>query len=194
MTHLIGLAGLMGSGKDAVADILVDMGGYVKYGFGYALRYEIADILKTRECPDDYPDNLRDIAELYYGKPEKLWQKPTPPLMRILLQEHGSEYRRAQDPDYWVRQVMEAIFLLPKVVLTDVRFENEYRMVKEDGGEIWLVQRANRPGASNEGHVSEQFVKTLGPHNVDRVIANDGSLEDLYRKVEEALWCSPVAA
>lgn len=187
MTHLIGLAGRMGAGKDAVADILVDTAGYKKFGFAYSLRDEVTEIIQSRQCPEDYPEDLRELASRYFGHPEKVWEKPTEPDMRVLLQHHGTEYRRARDNDYWVKRTLDAIFMLPRVVLTDVRFPNEYTAVKDDGGEIWLIHRDEVSNAFNQGHVSEYFVKTLNSGNVDRVIHNDGTLADLYRTVVAAV-------
>lgn len=195
MTHMIGLAGLMGSGKNEVANMLCDIGGYVEYAFAYKLREEVAEILRTKRIPHDYPPAIIPTAVHYFGKVDKVWEKPTEIGMRKLLQWHGTEYRRRlYGDDYWVKQTFQEIFMLPKVVLTDVRFQNEYDAIKYDGGEVWLVRRSDREHVYNAAHVSEHFVKTLGPHNVDRVIDNDGSLEDLYEKVREALYCCPVAA
>lgn len=64
-----------------------------------------------------------------------------------LLQWWGTEYRRAQDPDYWVKKTFANI---PKnvdiVLITDVRFPNEADAVKQWGGYTINVQRLRDDG------------------------------------------------
>jgi len=64
-----------------------------------------------------------------------------------LLQWWGTELRRAQDPNYWVKKTFVAI---PKnadiVMITDVRFPNEADAVKQQGGYTINVQRLREDG------------------------------------------------
>ena len=65
-----------------------------------------------------------------------------------LLQRVGSE-RRAQDPEYWIKKAFEKI-KAEKVgiaILTDVRYKNEARYVKEQGGMLINVSRLNVDGS-----------------------------------------------
>jgi hypothetical protein len=111
------------------------------------------------------------------------WEKPTPDDMRIVLQYHGTEYRRAQDPDYWVKRAAEALPTHGKFVFTDVRFPNEFAMIKGLGGEAWRVHRSNH--ASVSPHASEQFAATFDGFDVE--LSNDGTLHDLRLSVRSLM-------
>lgn len=62
---------------------------------------------------------------------------------RSLLQWWGTEYRRKQDPFYWVR-MMKAQLEIDKpqfAIITDVRFDNELYFIKSLGGHTVKVTR-----------------------------------------------------
>ena len=65
-----------------------------------------------------------------------------------LLQWWGTEYRRTQDPDYWVKKLVARIKSeSPDVALiTDTRFVNEAQAVKDLGGYNLNVSRLNADG------------------------------------------------
>jgi len=123
--QFIGLAGPAGAGKDSVADVLVEQHGFTKFSFSDALYREVykafgvpEEVLKDRGmkerrfgrlkiqyCTDPaFTEILRDYlakgdpgyhswaADVYEFSP------------RQILQLWGTEYRRAQDPNYWVER------------------------------------------------------------------------------------------
>jgi len=115
----IGLVGWMRSGKDSVADWLIEHYGYRKLGFATALKAEVARGVGCR--------------------PEELNGGPLKGRVRQVLQVWGTEFRRYQDPDYWVKMARGHIILqdatarrLP-LVFTDVRFQNEIDMLYDHG-------------------------------------------------------------
>src|SRR5699024_2038029 len=82
------------------------------------------------------------------------------------------------------------------VVVSDARQENEIKWLKDNGFTLVKVeaseairkQRAKREGddVTDEQfeHRTEQFVDSV---EVDYVIVNDGTLDELYRKVDEVM-------
>lgn len=184
---LIGLAGKFGAGKDAVADTMVKRLGFKKLSFAEPLRKECAKAILQQQYPECIPTDLR--RELCSAKPIDVWSKPTPAPIRRLLQLWGTEYRREQDKDYWVRQteleIVKARGVGKDVVISDTRFENEAKLVKRYG-ELWLV---DRPGliadCSLRLHPSEEFCQTY--EEWDYVVANIGTLEKLEADVLIAL-------
>lgn len=183
---LIGLIGLMGSGKDAVADELFLIGDYKKASFADALRDEVADLIQSGRIPDGYPPDAAKLLPLFRNDIDAVWRKPTDPNMRVILQKHGTEYRRAQDPHYWERIALEERVLPDRVVFTDVRFKTEAEAIRRAGGVLWFVDRKVRDGCHEE-HVSEEFARVEGREFADDVINNNGSLNDLTWEIIRAL-------
>ena len=200
---LIGLAGSAGTGKDTVADYLVEQYGFTKFSFSDALYREVSGAfgitvcdLKDREkkerphqllTPDDCKDsNFYDIMLRNGMHPV---QQVSP---RWVLQRWGTEYRRAQDPDYWVKQAAlwtQAWLDVTKddgqhhagLVNTSVRFPNEQAWIDEMDGVVWHLRRPDRGHyASQLDYVSEQELPA-GEH--DRVIWNTGTVEQLNTAV-----------
>jgi len=105
--------------------------------------------------------------------------------VRLILQWWGTEYRRAQDPEYWTkaweREVKSYDLEKVHVLVDDVRFMNELRTIKGLGGRIVKIDRPGFAAAGN--HASETSLD--GYDAWDRVILNDGSLEQFRAKVAE---------
>lgn len=192
---LIALCGAAGAGKDTVADLLPAR----KLAFADTLYREVAEawgveqhVLRCREtketplpalivnaCPDD--DFVGFALDEHCHSTAIPWvNDPRSP--RQILQWWGN-YRRAQDPDYFVARtwqtLCEHMMRDESIVLTDVRFQNEAAMVRQLGGQIWQIRR---PGyeAGGTGHASDTDGSEFAP---DLVVTNGGSLEDLQATV-----------
>ena len=98
--------------------------------------------------------------------------------VRRILQWWGTEYRRAQDPDYWTKawgRKVEGLDLARlHVLVDDVRFMNELQVIKEHGGLVVKVERPGFDGANN--HASETSLDDY--HAWDGVLLNDGTLSE----------------
>jgi hypothetical protein len=103
--------------------------------------------------------------------------------VRRILQWWGTEYRRAQDPDYWTkawaRKISQYDPNTTHILIDDVRFINELNSIKEQGGLIVKIERPGFNGANN--HASETALDHY--RDWDAVILNDGTLEQFYVKV-----------
>jgi len=119
--------------------------------------------------------------------PDPLWEM-TPAAMVAAL--HADVLRAF--PDFAARrQLRPAPGLAPSpsakiplrtLIITDTRFDNEAAFIRRAGGTIWHIERAAAPAV--RPHVSEQGVAR---HPGDRVIDNNGSLDDLRRAVWQAV-------
>ena len=98
-----------------------------------------------------------DVCVEIAGTSIPSWVKPTPnaevnpraPYGKhpLLLQWWGTEYRRTQDSDYWVKAWAKAIDPTADIVMTpDMRFVNEATAVKAKGGYTIRVSRLNSDG------------------------------------------------
>lgn len=189
MKNIIGLCGAAGAGKDTVALMLQ---GYRAIAFADSLYVEVADAfgvtvewLKRREFKEVSSGCLRfchcddatfiGFMETCYG--EMYVSLPRSP--RQILQWWG-DYRRAQDPDYFVKAARARMVWGEPHVFTDVRFANEAALVRQLGGEIWQVVR---PGvaAGGTGHASDVDGSQFAP---DAIILNSWGLEDLRASVQ----------
>lgn len=178
MTRIIGLAGHMGSGKDTVAKILSHH-GYRRTAFADALRNELAMVIIAKQIPRDVPFYIR--RTIFTMPADELWQKPTTVRCRRLLQWWGTEYRRSVNPDYWI-DIVRADIAAGLWTISDVRFPNEAKLVHDLGGEIWRVDRDALFIGGIPNHVSERVASLP----VDRIIDNNGTLDDLWRVVNES--------
>jgi hypothetical protein len=197
--RLIGLVGRAGAGKDSCADALVQGREFARLAFADAVRIEIARsfgidsrMLSTRHtkelpslalavgrCDDGQFINL--IASLGHSV-----SAPRSP--RQILRWWGTEYRRNMcGENYWTLRAHEGTEILHsrglrRIVITDVRFNNEARMIRELGGELWRIRRREADQV-RAAHASESELSAIVCH---REIHNDSSLDALARKVLQA--------
>lgn len=167
---LVGISGYAQAGKDTAAQMMGDIAGFERLAF--------ADVLKqvAQDCnPHLHSGGTLALAVLHGG-----WEatKRRAPEARIFLQNLGVAVREHIDPDAWVTAVMRQVHPGGRYVISDVRFDNEYRAIKERGG---VVVRVTRPGTGPaNAHVSEC---ALDGHDFDAVLINDGDLDRLRDRV-----------
>ncbi len=170
MRRIIGFTGPAGAGKDLAASMVP--GGH-RIAFADPLYQGLAVMLGVPEGV------LRDRS----GKEMPLVDFGASP--RQLLQTLGTEWGRQMiRHDIWLRVAYwrweqaaaagESIIVIP-----DVRFENEARQIRSEGGEVWLLHRPGiRPVAA---HSSEHG---LPLRLIDRLLVNDGTVDQLRERVE----------
>lgn len=170
---IIGLSGYAQSGKDTVAKTLIEEYGYKRIGFADPIR---EFVLKINPI-------LYDGRRLGEWVKEFGWEiTKAQTEARRLLQETGMVAREMFGEDFWVSLALSDINYSDKVVITDVRFTNEAHMIKMLGGKVWRIVR---PGVGPvNSHVSES---DMDSYEVDNVILNDSSLEDLQDRVRKLL-------
>lgn len=185
-THLIGLSGYAGAGKDEVAKILGEL-GWEKDAFANRVR-EFAYHLNP-------PVTVQDGGQLLYLRnvvDSHGWDRAKRefPEVRGLLQRLGTDAgRRIFGENIWVHALMNSHNLGwgKRLVVSDVRFPNEYRAILDAGGTLmWIIRPGVEPTVDELGVVHESET-ALDGHYFDHVIVNDGTLDDLKTKVLEAL-------
>lgn len=165
--NTIGLVGYSQSGKDTVADILVKNYGYTRVAFADKIREFLYGLNPMVACsPTGYLQDLVNLVGWDAAKQE--------PQVRRLLQDLGNSARKTIDENVWVTLALGNIDVNQRVVITDVRFENEAMMIKLMGGQLWRVKRVG-VGPVND-HVSES---ELEGYKVDQIFVNNGTIEDL---------------
>lgn len=143
---IIGICGLIGSGKGTVADILVEQYGYKKLSFADKLKDGVSTIFGwDREMLEG--DN--DKSRVWRERKDDFWTAETGMTItpRLVLQLFGTECMRNGFYDgIWVSLVKKHIIDNPgNYVIPDVRFDNEANMIKSIQGEVWRVRRGPDP-------------------------------------------------
>jgi len=160
--RIIGFGHRARQGKNSAAVAMINaspIGSEVRmYAYADALRAEV------RKATND-AGGLRELIKQGHSKPGGLGQDGWMPEWvvaeegkpRTLLQWWGTDYRRAQDPDYWVKRLMERLEReQPDIALiTDVRFLNEAEAIHRAGGYVVKVTRTTAPDIVVPGHSSE---------------------------------------
>lgn len=170
---LTGLTGAAGSGKSTVAGFLHEFEGWSIVKFAAALKNGLGHMLRTVGMSEsDINDAIEgDMKEA----PLDALGGHTP---RYAMQTLGTEWgRNHMGQDFWVNMVRARIGNAPagsKIVIDDVRFENEAALIRELGGKVIMI--TGRGGIVGE-HVSENGVVP------DVTIKNDGDKLALMRNV-----------
>lgn len=198
--RLIGLVGAAGAGKDSTADVLRHL-GYSSVAFADRVR---AEILGAFGCAHagDFADRMRkerastwlaiahcddsDFVRWATARGLDMFEPRSP---RWLMQQWGTEYRRAQDEAYWLRPVHDWVIRCrsmghERLVVTDVRMLNEAVLIRCFGGRIVHVHRPDAPRLT--GDTAKHSSETTGLP-VDAVIHNDSTLDALPHEVARVL-------
>ena len=165
------------------------MAGFEISAFGAPLRTEVFRALTGCVEDDLVPTHLMSDAILAAwskckATPNDTFIKPTPPHMRVILQWWGTDYRRDQDPNYWVKRAEEK--MVAPIVYSDTRFPNEAKAVVEHNGVIWRIERPPQEDSNDgiKGHSSESVAHTI---LADLTLKNDTVLEIFAQRVRGAL-------
>ena len=157
-----------------------------------------AELLKTelenkgqRVLIAHYADLLKYICRTFFG-----WDGNKDEKGRTILQYVGTDIIRHQCEDYWVKFMMDFLFMFRKewdcVLIPDTRFPNEVEYANSSwiGEENVHTIRVNRPNF-NSGATKEQLNHpsecALDDYEFDYYIENNGTLEDLQLKVKDLL-------
>lgn len=189
---IIGICGLISSGKGTVADILVEEHNFKKISFADALKDGVAVMFGwDRADLEGDTHNSREFREL----PDLFWTAETGKTItpRLVLQLVGTECMRNGFYDgIWVSIVKQKLLqdLNANWVIPDTRFPNEINMIHDVGGKTWRVKRGKDPDwfhALRENniipidvHPSEyEWVRS----EFDQIIENEDTLQDLKNQI-----------
>ena len=170
---IIGLSGYAQSGKDTVANILVEKHGYTRIAFADPIRellYEMDPLIPLGYGTSVINYRLQDLVDAYGWDKVKVDY----PEVRRLLQDLGVGARKIFGDTFWIYQALSDVTPDDKVVVSDVRFENEAKWIQEFNGQIWRVKRVGTDAVND--HVSES---EMDGYPVDQIFVNNGTIEDL---------------
>jgi hypothetical protein len=214
MSQVIGIVGLIGAGKDTVADYLVNFHGYKRESFANSLKDAVAQVFGwDREMLEGRTKQAREWRETrdeWWSK--RLKQDITP---RYVLQYWGTEVvRKGFHDDMWVASLEHRLLNSQNdIVITDCRFPNEIKAIRNAGGRVIRIKRGVEPAwfddarSMNKGPtrnmswaLSKHHIEELGVHasetawvgqKFDATLNNDGSLDELYSQIERDIINNP---
>ena len=199
---IIGICGFIGSGKDTVADYLVNFHGFRRESYASSLKDAVSSVFgwdrillegrtlesrEWREQVDNWWSTRLNIPHL------------TP---RWVMQNFATEICRNNfHEDIWVASLEYKLSnTSDNIIITDCRFLNEYNTIKKLGGQIIRVKRGPEPewyphvksALSGDSISKSLLLRNYGVHesewawygfDSDIIIENDDSIEELYKKV-----------
>ena len=144
---IIGMCGLIGTGKDTVADVLVREYNFIKVSFADKLKDGVATVFGWNR---DMLEGKTDESRKWREQKDEFWSRETNEHItpRLVLQMFGTDcMRNGFYNGIWVSLVKQQILQNPNqhFVIPDVRFENEAIMIREVGGQVWRICRGADP-------------------------------------------------
>jgi len=208
---IIGITGLIGSGKDTVANYLTTFHGFKRESFAGSLKDAVAQVFgwdrELLEGHTTYSREWREQVDPWWSNRLNI-PNLTP---RWVLQYWGTEVcRKSFHDDIWIASVEHKVLnSKDNVVISDCRFSNEIVAIKNAGGITIRVERGERPewydaavkyNRGPDGNIEWSTSKVkLDKSNIhaseyssiglvyDYTLDNNGSIEDLYNKVESII-------
>lgn len=207
---IIGVCGFIGSGKDTVADYLVNNHSYRRESFANTLKDAVASVFgwdrNMLEGRTKQAREWREQPDVWWS--QRLGRTITP---RAVLQQWGTEVcRRGFHDDIWIASLENKLRTsTDDIVISDCRFPNEIKSIKEAGGTIVWVQRGALPvwydaavsvnkGPENNAtwSISKQQLEQANIHasetawvgtKFDLVLDNNSTLDHLFNQLEDML-------
>jgi hypothetical protein len=209
MSKIIGVCGFIGSGKDTIADYLVNLHHFRRESFANTLKDAVAQVFgwdrtmlegRTKQARE-----WREQVDPWWA--ERLGIPHLTP--RFILQQWGTEVcRKNFHDDIWIASLENKLRnSKDDVVISDCRFPNEIAAIKKAGGIVvrvvrgaepeWYqlaVSRNRGPNGNSSWALSGRRLEQLGIHasetswvgtKFDAVLDNNGTLEDLYQQVKQ---------
>lgn len=168
-------------GKSTATKLLTEGLGYSLIKFADPVKAVSSILLKEMGVSeDDLPDFIEG-----HRKEETLEAFGFENLSsRVVQQVIGTEAgRNGLDAHLWTtiagRKVRQLLDKGERVVIDDMRFPNEYDMVKQMGGECWCIYNPRVPIPVST-HPSEGL---LSEHSFNVALINEGTVEDLHREI-----------
>ena len=200
---IIGLVGLIGSGKDTAADFLTGEMGFHRESFAGSLKDAVAAVFGWDR---ELLEGRTDVARVWREQTDAWWSQRLGRdiVPRQVLQLWGTEVCRAgYHPDIWVASLENRLRQTSSdVVITDCRFPNEIAAIQNAGGKVIRIRRGADPVWYNDARhwlangQDMRFMPDNLPHasewswinaNFDGGIENSGTIELLHKNIRSVI-------
>ena len=205
---IIGVCGFIGSGKDTVADYLVNFHEFRRESFANTLKDAVAAVFgwdrTMLEGRTKTAREWREQVDPWWA--ERLNMPNLTP--RWVLQYWGTEVcRRGFHDDIWIASLENKLRnSSDNIVISDCRFPNEIASIRSAGGRIVWIKRGELPewydaavhvNRGPNGNMmwssSKTKLESIGIHasetawvgtKFDAELDNNGSIDDLYLAIK----------
>ena len=207
---IIGITGLISSGKDTIADYLTTYQGFKRISFAASLKDAVAAVF---DWDRESLEGTTKASRVWREQKDEWWSNRlkmhiTP---RWVLQYWGTDVCRNHfHNDIWVASVEHRLLNSKEdIVITDCRFSNEVAAIKNAGGIAIRVQRGlnpewydsaiayNRgPNGNSSWALSKMKLDNMKIHaseyssvglKYDHVIENNGTIDSLHEKIKNLI-------
>ncbi len=193
---LIGILGKKKSGKDTVANYLIEKYGFIKYSFADPLKKGLQEFFNLTD-EQLYNQDLKEVIDPRWGvSPRKLFQVFGTDIFQKSIRDFLPELKINNDPkNHWVNLFKEwylsELKKNPsiKIVISDARFLHEINMIKELGGVVYKIIRPSLEEIEDNDkynyslHQSEIEIESIPNNMITHLLINDSSLEELYKQI-----------
>lgn len=186
LPNLIGLCGQKRSGKDTAALYLIEKHNYIKYSFAGALKSACSEIFMF-DYEQTEGSKKEEFDERWNINPRKVFQRFGTEIFRDNLEQFFPEMKFLKN-NFWIYRFkiwyQQQVKKNPnvKIIVTDVRFQNEADIIKELGGIIIKIHRKKLNNTDN--HSSEINIINI---SADYNINNDSTIESYYGNLKSIL-------
>jgi hypothetical protein len=201
---IIGICGFIGSGKDTIADYLVNLHHFRRESFASTLKDAVAQVFGWDR---ELLEGLTPEARAWREQVDSWWANRLnmPTLTpRWILQYWGTEVcRTGFHDDIWIAALENRLRTRTgHTVISDVRFPNEVASIRNAGGRIVWIRRGADPEwcstlvemrQNTTLGVRTDYMQQFKVHasewawvgtRFDAVVDNNGSVDELYEQLK----------
>lgn len=206
---IVAICGVIGSGKNTFAKAFID-NGYIDVSFAENLKDAVSAIFgwdrTLLEGDTKESREFRETVDVFWS--EKLGKDITP---RFILQNYGTDIMRKYFHDnIWIYSLEKKINNIKsdKIIITDCRFPNEIKMIKDNFGIIIEVQKElpewyqyckeynnakvydihwNLEVPSDKFKIHSSEYSWIGINKPKYIVQNNGTVLDLEEKALEII-------
>ena len=181
LPKIIALCGYKGSGKDTVAEYLVQKYKYNHYKISEKLKEVIKLLFNLND--DDLERNKDEINDKWGIEPRKIMQFIGTDMFQYKLQELFPNIEKT----FWIKSLFtdELINKIEnenhRVVISDLRFLHEYDLISNIYVPYSILKVQNNNLEKNDNHISENEFNNIP---INAVILNNTTKQQLYNNID----------